>query len=31
MRKIEEANQLFGYKKKIKPKTDEVETGSSSE
>jgi hypothetical protein len=31
MRKIEEANQLFGYKKKIKPKTDEIETGSSSE
>ena len=31
MRKIEEANQLFGYKKKIKPKTEETEgTGEPS-
>ena len=31
MRKLEEANQLFGYKKKVKPKAEEGEQDSSSE
>ena len=31
MRKVEEANQLFGFKKKIKPKEEDLDDSSSQE